>query len=254
MKGNLAFGSSSPEPSWLRTLLLVAGLAVFTALLTNCGGGTAGPSPPRQLVSVIVQPNSTTAIRGDTVPFSATGTFNQAPLTQANLPAQWTSSDAKIATIDPNTGAATCVAVGGPITISASAAGKGGVVNGSASLHCDIPPYPVATINEGAPLVDCYILPDHDLSNLCVCTAKKATLTNTGGAPLNIGSITPPSVPFSEQHDCPWSLQTGQSCTITIGFSPRSFGYFVGHVSIADDALDSPQRVQLFGEATSCHV
>jgi hypothetical protein len=231
-------------------LLLIWGLAVTTAVLTSCGGGTIGPPPPRQLISVTVQPNSTTAIRGDSVPFSATGTFNRAPLTQDNLPAQWNSSDANIATIDANTGAATCVAVGGPVTISASAAGKDRTVNGSASLHCDIPPYPVATVDQGVPLLDCYILPRHG----CVCTSKQATLTNTGGGPLNISSITPPLAPFSEQNDCPSSLQSGQSCTITVGFAPKSFGYFGSDVSITDDAVDSPQRVHLVGQATTCHL
>jgi hypothetical protein len=106
-------------------LFLVCGILEMAAAMTSCGGGTIGPPPPRQLVSVAVQPSSTTATQGVTVQFSATGTFNQAPLTQTNLPVQWTSSDTNIATIDPSIGNATCVSVGGPVTINASAQGKG---------------------------------------------------------------------------------------------------------------------------------
>ena len=233
-----------------RRLFLVCGL-VTAAILTSCGGGEIGPPPPRQLISVVVQPNSTTAIRGDTVPFSATGTFNQAPLTQTNLPAQWVSSDANVASIDANTGAATCVSVGGPVTISASAPGKHGMLNGSATLTCQIPPNPVATLDQTILLLKCYQFPEPG-ANLCVCTSKQATLQNTGGAPLNIRRITPPSTPFSEQNDCPSSLQTGQSCTISVGFSPKTLGYFGSRVSVGDDALDSPQHLNVIGDA-SCH-
>jgi uncharacterized protein YjdB len=48
-------------------------------------------------------------------------------MTRADLPAQWSSSDPNIATIDDNTGEAASLAIGGPVTLSASAAGKGGM-------------------------------------------------------------------------------------------------------------------------------
>src|SRR5215475_6201608 len=119
------------------------GILMLLGVLASCGGGG-----PRQLIGVSVQPVSGQAIAPDgNVPFSATGTFDQAPTTQANLPVQWTSSDATIATIDPNTGIATCLVVGGPITVTASAAGRGGTVHGSSTLACQISPHPVVKLD-----------------------------------------------------------------------------------------------------------
>jgi hypothetical protein len=72
------------------------------------------------------------------VTFRATGTFDQAPTTQSSLPVQWASSDSNVASIDPNTGIATCLAVGGPITVTASATGKGGMIHSSGTLTCQL--------------------------------------------------------------------------------------------------------------------
>jgi hypothetical protein len=115
------------------------GVSVSIVVVTaNCGGGATFTS--RQLIALAVQPSPANAVQGGTVTFSATGTFDQAPTTQANLTAQWISSDPNIATVDPNTGAATCVGLGGPINVTASAAGKGGMVMGSGALTCRIRP------------------------------------------------------------------------------------------------------------------
>jgi len=114
------------------------GIAVFIVVLASCGGGSMGQS--RQLIAVSVQPTPANAVQGGSVTFIATGTFDQAPTTQNNLPVQWASSDSNVVTVDPSTGIATCVSVGGPISISASAAGKGGMVAGSATLTCRVRP------------------------------------------------------------------------------------------------------------------
>lgn len=229
--------------------LLISGLILPTiALLASCGGGDVGP---RQLVELAIQPSNTSAIQGNSILFSATGTFNQAPMMQTNVSARWTSSDTNLATIDSNTGTATCVAIGGPITISASAPGKGGTVQGSANLTCQISPHPVAVLNP--PSLILYCDPFFDgLNTFCVCGSNKTTLTNNGAEALNIAFITPPAVPFSQKNNCPLSLQTGQSCDITISFSPTSLGYFASGVSISDDAPDSPQMLKALGNA-SCH-
>jgi len=101
--------------------------------LGSCGDGSPAFQATRQLTSIAVQPVDADAlVPTGTLPFSATGTFDQPPTTQANLPAEWVSSDATIATVDPNSGLATCVAVGGPIKITAEAAGK----MASAMLTC----------------------------------------------------------------------------------------------------------------------
>lgn len=111
------------------------GTSVLIFVLAGCGGSAP---QPRTLLSVAVQPNSATAVKNRGVAFSATGTFNQAPTTQTNLTATWASSDVTIATIDPATGLASCVAVGGPVTVSASVtAATGGVQQASGTLTCN---------------------------------------------------------------------------------------------------------------------
>ncbi len=123
----------NPNRTWPRMPPIFGGLAMLVSagvLLASCGGG-------RQLIGLAVQPTDAVAfLPGGTFPFSATGTFDQSPTTQTNLPAQWASSDPSVATIDPGTGLATCLVVGGPVTITASAAGKGGSVKGSGTLTC----------------------------------------------------------------------------------------------------------------------
>jgi hypothetical protein len=111
-------------------MLFLFGLPALT--WTGCGGGTVG-TPVRNLVSVAVQPGNgeATAPTG-TLPFTATGTFDQPPTTQDNLSAHWSSSDTTIAAIDSNTGTATCVGVGGPVTITALSGEK----QGTAQLTC----------------------------------------------------------------------------------------------------------------------
>jgi hypothetical protein len=108
--------------------LLLLGLVALN--WTGCGGNS---TPSRTLLSVAVQP-----IKGEattptgTLPFTVTGTFDQTPTTEDNLNAQWSSSDKTVATVDPNTGLATCVSVGGPVVITASSGAK----QGTAQLTC----------------------------------------------------------------------------------------------------------------------
>ena len=134
---------SRPSRIWLNvaSILCKAGsLASLGIVLASCGGGGATiGAGTRQLIGVSVQPGSGQAVTPNgTVTFSATGTFDQPPTTQSSLPAHWASSDPSVASIDPNTGIATCLAVGGPITVTASAAGKGGTIHGSGILTCQI--------------------------------------------------------------------------------------------------------------------
>jgi hypothetical protein len=131
--------------TWQRVVSIlyeVGSLASLGMILAGCGGGgaTIGVGT-RQLIGVSVQPASGQAVAPNgTATFSATGTFDQAPTIQTSLPVQWASSDPNVASIDPNTGIATCLAVGGPITVTASAAGKGGMIHGSGTLTCQISP------------------------------------------------------------------------------------------------------------------
>ena len=100
---------TNPNPAWPIGVAIFGRLGILIAIdaiLANCGGGS------RQLIAITVQPSD-----GDVVAptgaltFTATGTFNQPPTTQTDLTAHWTSSNSSGATIDPNTGRTTCVAV-----------------------------------------------------------------------------------------------------------------------------------------------
>lgn len=103
------------------------------SLLTDCGDNV------RVLVSINLLPTSATAFApGGTVQFTATGSFNQPPNT-ATIIVIWSSSDTSIATVN-NSGLATCIRSGGPVRITATAAGSsttsmssGGVVIGGAA-------------------------------------------------------------------------------------------------------------------------
>jgi hypothetical protein len=100
----------SRNATWPTTVSICRELGVSAALalvLVRCG------AQPRQLIAVAVQPSNGDAIAPTgTLPFTAAGTFNEAPITQTNLTALWTSSNSSLATIDPHMGLATCVAAG----------------------------------------------------------------------------------------------------------------------------------------------
>ena len=129
--------SDAARPITLSVSRRLAITASITVMLASCGGG-ASIGQPRQLIALAVEPSPASAVLGGTVSFLASGTFDQAPTTQSNLPVRWASSDSSVVTIDPGTGIATCVLVGGPINITASAAGKGGTVAGSGTLTCRV--------------------------------------------------------------------------------------------------------------------
>jgi hypothetical protein len=247
--GDPAVSGSPGEGIMQRLVTIGYALALFaTIIVASCGGG-AGMGL-RQLVAVTVQPGNGEAIAPDgTVPFSATGTFDQAPTTQTNLPVQWASSDSNVATIDPNTGIATCLAVGGPITVTASAAGKGGMVHGPGTLACQISPDPVVKLDPtGVGFLCIYHFP------VCSCTPPQTvTLTNVGGATLSIDSIAivQSNTSFYQSSTCGTSVDSGQSCAISVGWRQHLTSGFGdrGQVEVNDNAGDSPQVVVLSGKA-----
>ena len=123
--------------SWLASILATVArvsilLVAIAAVLSGCGGGST-PVPARQLVAISVQPSNGDAVApSGTIPFVASGTFDQAPTTEDSLAVQWSSSDPSVATIDAASGIASCVAVGGPVAIKASKGAK----TGSGMLTC----------------------------------------------------------------------------------------------------------------------
>jgi uncharacterized membrane protein len=78
---------------------------------------------------------------------------------------------------------------------------------------------------------------------------RTITLTNTGSATLNIGSIVVTG-DFTQKtglKSCGATVAAGASCLIRVQFKPQQVGVRTGEVMITDDAPDSPQRVSLTG-------
>jgi hypothetical protein len=85
-------------------------------------------------------------------------------------------------------------------------------------------------------------------------TSQNVTLTNTGTAPLNVSSISITGTSAKEFKtgviNCGTSLGPGANCTIPVTFAPVDPGSFTASLSVADDAVGSPQTVSLAGTAS----
>src|SRR5262249_5960496 len=75
---------------------------------------------------------------------------------------------------------------------------------------------------------------------------EEVTLTNSGGAPLNINRIATAG-DFSQTNKCGASLDAGSHCTISVTFAPSDTGNRTGTLSVTDDAAGSPHTVTLSG-------
>ena len=75
------------------------------------------------------------------------------------------------------------------------------------------------------------------------------TLTNTGSASLNVASISVQG-DFAQDNTCNTTIQAGHNCEISVTFTPTVTGTRSGVVTIADNAVNSPQKVSLSGSGT----
>ena len=85
-------------------------------------------------------------------------------------------------------------------------------------------------------------------------TAQTVTLSNTGTAALAISGITiggANPTDFAETNTCGKSLAAEATCTIVVTFTPASAASFAATVSVADNAIGSPQTVTLSGSGTA---
>jgi hypothetical protein len=174
-------------------------VVLLLAFLITCGGGGF-----RQLIGLTVQPNDADGnaeFAGHWTQFSAAGTYDHEPFTQANVTAQWAAIDPNIADIGASTGMARCLIVGSTV-ITASAAGKGGQVQGSATLHCHL-------------IGHCELSPGtNTLSGNCVAAeALKQCFeaSDTKNCPLG-QSAKGPGVYFG-CHPADFNVDTASSCT-----------------------------------------
>src|SRR5260370_33159803 len=110
-------------------------VALFTVCLVACGGGSTG-----HLLPISISPPTANGANFPLggVQFTATGTFDKAPVTVTPLTATWSISPSGIASIGTSDGFAQCISTG-TATITASAPvtqGSSTMVSGTATLTC----------------------------------------------------------------------------------------------------------------------
>jgi hypothetical protein len=76
---------------------------------------------------------------------------------------------------------------------------------------------------------------------------QTVTVTNTGTAPLTIGSVNTSAADFGTLNACGSSVAAGSSCAIGVFFDPTATGSRTGTLTITDNAGGSPQTVSLSG-------
>lgn len=79
--------------------------------------------------------------------------------------------------------------------------------------------------------------------------AETIMLVNTGHAPLHLSAIHDDG-DFSQSNNCPTVLAPGAGCAISVTFVPSNLGERDGYIVVADDSVDSPQRIPVMGVAT----
>jgi len=80
------------------------------------------------------------------------------------------------------------------------------------------------------------------------------TLTNSGNALLNLGTIAftgTNSGEFTQTNNCFSSMEAGASCTINVMFTPTAGGNASASLGVTDNAAGSPQTVSITATAQS---
>ncbi|MBI4166994.1 MAG: choice-of-anchor D domain-containing protein, partial [Acidobacteria bacterium] len=128
-------------------------------------------------------------------------------------------------------------ALTGSISIEDNAAGS---PHALALSGTGVPPAPLVSLSPGF----------LDFGSLLVGTTSSAQtvlLTNTGDATLNISGITVGGDFAITSNFCGTSLAPAENCTISVTFTPTYPGTRDGTLSVADNAANSPQTVELSG-------
>lgn len=176
--------------------------ATLAAALLSCGSASFSfPPPTRMLVGIDVQPSDADALVSSDTPFSATGTFDKAPTTVEDMAAVWVSSDPTVVTVDSSSGLASCVAAGGPITITASAGGK----TDTGTLSClAAPPSAVGHCVYICPSVRCPQLTGF-------CASSDGNACRKAYDPVHCQKGQPAQSPATDA--CGVAVDTASSCT-----------------------------------------
>jgi hypothetical protein len=94
---------------------------------------------------------------------------------------------------------------------------------------------------------------DTNVGDTSVDSPEVVTLTNNGGATLNISSIAitgAHAADFSKAQTCGATLAVSDSCTVSVSFTPGALGARTGNLVFTNDASGSPQIVALSGTGT----
>ncbi|HYC36566.1 MAG TPA: choice-of-anchor D domain-containing protein [Usitatibacter sp.] len=130
-----------------------------------------------------------------------------------------------------------------------------GPQSGSISVASNAPgsPHLVVLSGEGASLVSAAI----NLNPAAVAfgsvrtglsATQAVTLANTGGAPLVVSQLQVTGSFFAlAGHSCPASLAPGQSCVLTVSYTPTASGPHSGQLRIVSNAIPSPHIAALSG-------
>jgi hypothetical protein len=127
----------------MRSSFIAIAVLLLAALLTGCGAGHPN------IKSITVSPTTANAVLNQNVVFTANGTFtnnSSRNLTVADG-LSWQTSNNAVATINGNTGSATCVASGSvtvtatapmnlQITVNSGVSNTSTNVSGTATLNC----------------------------------------------------------------------------------------------------------------------
>src|SRR5207302_1736098 len=77
--------------------------------------------------------------------------------------------------------------------------------------------------------------------------SKPVGLKNTGGDDLTITGVSSSDAEFNPVSSCGSLVAPAQSCTISVAFTPSSYGKRTGVISVADNASNSPQNIKASG-------
>lgn len=79
-----------------------------------------------------------------------------------------------------------------------------------------------------------------------ISAAQVITVSNTGNAALQISNINI-SGPFAQTNTCTAAVAINSNCKISVTYTPTASGAQTGTLTLADNAAESPQSVQLSG-------
>ncbi len=139
--------SDAPQVATVDASGLATGMSAGTARITaSTGGVTSSPGyvvvTNSTLSSIAVAPGSASVPKGRTQAFTATGTFADGSTADLTPIVTWSSSDASVASIDPD-GVATGLGVGS----AGITAAKGGVVSPASTLTVTTPVVTAITVS-----------------------------------------------------------------------------------------------------------